>query len=104
VPGIAAGLSPQLTGNCDRIDAGVLPPGGFVAHAMHQPVMDAAERDHEFVARFAAERSRLQIAQVMRIRWLAAADQARLLGDMAKVIAAWSSDREHAMRRRWVEA
>src|SRR5262245_6815645 len=41
--------------------------------------------NHKFVARLAAERSRLQIAQVMRVGWFAAADQARL--DMAQVIA-----------------
>jgi hypothetical protein len=49
-------------------------------------MMDAAERDHEFVARLAAERPWLQEPQVMRVGWLATGNQAPLLGDMAKVV------------------
>jgi hypothetical protein len=49
-------------------------------------VMRAAERDGEFVARFAAERPRLQVAKMMRIGLFAAADETRLLGDIAKVL------------------
>ena len=48
--------------------------------------MDAAERDREFVAGLAAKRPRLHEPQVMRVGGLAAADQARLLGDIAKVV------------------
>ena len=47
--------------------------------------LEYGKANHKFVARLAAERSRLQIAQVMRVGWFAAADQARL--DMAQVIA-----------------
>ena len=63
--------------------------------------MDAAERDRELVARLAAERARLHVAQVMRVGRLAAADQAGLLGDVAQVVpvavAARCGDREHAL-------
>jgi hypothetical protein len=58
-PRIDAGLVPELAGSRGRVDAGVPPPGGFVADAVHQPVVSAAEWDDEFIARFAAERSRL---------------------------------------------
>src|SRR5262245_31995416 len=64
---VHARLSPQLAGDLDRIDAGVLPPGCFVADAMDQPMVDTAERHRELVARLAAKRPRLQMAQVMRI-------------------------------------
>jgi hypothetical protein len=83
---IYAGVFPQLTGDLDWIDAGHLPPSSFVAGAMDGAMMDTAERHGEFIARLAAERARLQVAKVMRIGWLAAADEAWLLGDGAKVL------------------
>jgi hypothetical protein len=48
--------------------------------------MDAAERHRKLVAGLAAEGTWLQVAQVMRIRGLAPADQAGLLGDVTKVL------------------
>ena len=83
---IEPGLSPELPGDLDGIDAGRLPPGLLVAGAMDGAVMRAAERDGEFVARFAAERPRLQVAKMMRIGLFAPADETRLLGDITKVL------------------
>ena len=98
---IEPGLSPELTGDLDGVDAGRLPPGLLVAGAMDRAVMRAAERDGEFVARFAAERPRLQVAKMMRIGLFAAADETCLLGDITKVlpipIATRGSDREDAL-------
>jgi hypothetical protein len=54
---------------------------------MDGAMMDTAQRHGEFIAGPAAERARLQVAKVMRIGWLAAADEARLLGDRARVLA-----------------
>lgn len=54
---------------------------------MRGPVMHAAERDREFIARFAAQRAGLHAAQMMGIGWLAATDEAWLLHDVAKVLA-----------------
>ena len=76
---IEPGLSPELTGDLNGIDAGRLPPRLLVASAMDRPVMRAAERDGEFVARFAAERPRLQVTKMMRIGLFAAADETRLV-------------------------
>ena len=59
---IDPGLPPQPKGDFDGVDAGVLPPGGFIAYAVHQTMMNAAERHRELVARLAAERARLQVA------------------------------------------
>src|SRR5215831_14782078 len=83
---IESGLSPQLTGDLNGIDAGRLPPGLLVAGAMDGAVMRAAERDGEFVARFAAERPWLQVAKMMRIGLFAAADETCLLSDIAQVL------------------
>ena len=71
------------------------------SHAMHEPVMDATERDGEFVAGLAAERPWLHEAQMVRVRRLAAADEARLFGDVSKVlpvaVAAGRPDREFTL-------
>ena len=83
---IEPGLSPKLTGDLDGVDAGCLPPGPLVAGAMDRAVMRAAERDGELIAGLAAERPRLQVAEMMRIGLFAAADEARLLGNLAKVL------------------
>jgi hypothetical protein len=54
---------------------------------MHRAMMDTTERHGEFIAGLAAERAGLQVAQVMRVGWLATADQAWSLGDGAKMLA-----------------
>src|SRR5215510_5925573 len=98
---IEPGVSPKLTGDLDGIDAGRLPPGLLVAGAMDRAMMRAAERDGEFVARFAAERPWLRVAKMMRIGLLAAANEARLLGDKTQMlpvtIAPRSCKDEHAL-------
>jgi hypothetical protein len=101
---IEPGLSPQLTGDLDGVDTGRLPPGLFVAGAMNRAVMRAAEWDGEFITRFAAKRPRLQVAKMMRIRLYAAANEARLLGNMAKVFAVTIAPRRRNHERALVEA
>jgi hypothetical protein len=49
--------------------------------------MHATERDREFIARFAAQRAWLDVPEMMCVRWLAAADEARLLSDEAQMLA-----------------
>jgi hypothetical protein len=83
---IEPGLSPELAGDLDGVDAGRLPPRLLVTDAVDRAVMRAAERDSEFVARFAAERPRLQVTKMMRIGLFAAADETRLLGDIKQVL------------------
>jgi hypothetical protein len=64
-------------------------------------VMHATERDREFIARFAAQRAWLDVPKMMRVRWLAAADEARLLSDEAQMFAisvpARRSERQDAL-------
>jgi hypothetical protein len=59
---IEPGLSPKVTGGLDRVDAGLLPPGGFIADAVYQPMMDSTERHRELVARLATQGPWLQVA------------------------------------------
>ena len=59
---IEPGLSPKLTGYLDGVNAGLLPPGYFVAHPVHQPMMDSTERHRELVARLTTQGPRLQVA------------------------------------------
>src|SRR6478609_2766897 len=68
---------------------------------MDGAVMRAAERDGEFIAGLAAERPRLQVAEMMGIGLFAAADETCLLGNIAKVLAVAIAPRcrnhEHAL-------
>jgi alginate O-acetyltransferase complex protein AlgI len=47
---INARAFPELAGRLHWINAGFLPPGCFIAHPVHQPMMDSTERDREFIA------------------------------------------------------
>jgi hypothetical protein len=81
-----ARLFPERTGNLTRLDAGLLPPSPFVAGAVQGAVVDSTERHRELVACLAAERARLRIAKMMRVRRLTAAHKAGLLGDKSDVV------------------
>ena len=98
---IEPGLPPELTGDFDGVDPGRRPPGLLIAGAMDRAMMRAAERNGEFIAGFAAERPRLQVAKMMRIGLFAAADETRLLANIAKVlpiaIAPRCGNGEHAL-------
>src|SRR5258708_20619288 len=68
---------------------------------MHRMMMPATEWDRELIADLAAERARLGKTEVVGVRGLATADEARLLGDIAQVlpgaIPPRRSDREDAL-------
>jgi hypothetical protein len=53
---------------------------------MHCTMMAATERDRELIADLAAERTWLGKSEVVGVRGLSAADEARLLGDIAQVL------------------
>ncbi len=67
---------------------------------MNRAVMGPAERYREFVASLAPKRARLHVPKMMRVRWLTAAYEAWLLGDVAQMlpvaVPTWCADREHA--------
>ena len=85
----------------DRVDAGLLPPGFLVTSPMNCAMVGAAKRNGEFIAGLAAKRARLHKSNVMRVRGLAAAQQARLLRHEAEMllvpVAVGSAQREHAL-------
>ena len=81
---IEPGLPPELTSDLERVDPGRRPPGLLVAGAMDRAVMRAAERHREFIADLEAERPRLQVAKMMRIGLLAAADESTLVGQRSE--------------------
>jgi len=68
-------------------------PCGFIATAMHLAMVPSAQGHGELIADLATERPGLGKAQMMRVRWAAAADQTRLLGHVSDMItiadAAW---------------
>ena len=96
----SAGLVPKLTGDRDRVDAGLLPPGALVNGAM-KARMDAAHRHGELVAGLAAERPWLHEPKMVRVGRFAAAEEARLPRDktnmLAVAVAAGCPDRELAL-------
>src|SRR5260221_12802709 len=58
---------PKLACDLERVDAGGLPPCALVAGTMDRAVMHSAQRDSEFVARFAAERAWLHVPKMMGV-------------------------------------
>ena len=78
---------PEAAGNLDRVSTGLSPPCALITRAMHCTMMPATEWDCELIAHLAAERAWLGKSEVMRVRGLAAADEARLLGDIAQMLA-----------------
>ena len=47
-------LLPKPASSSDGINSSCFPPRAFVGRAVGGPVIDATERDREFIARFAA--------------------------------------------------
>src|SRR5258706_2926889 len=83
---VRTGFFPKRPSDLDRVDPRALPPGSFVPGPMRGAVVRSTERYREFIARLAAERTRLDELQVVRIGGLAAAQQARLLGYEPQIV------------------
>jgi hypothetical protein len=79
-------LEPHRAGGSGRIDAGLLPPSGFIATAMDLTVMVPAQRHSELIAYFSPECAVLREPQMVGIGWHAAANQARLFGHEPDVV------------------
>jgi hypothetical protein len=71
---------------------------------MHRTMMPAAEWDRKLIADLAAERTRLHEAEVVRVRGPAAAHKARLLSDIAKVLAVAVATRSGDCEETFVDA
>ena len=56
----------KAPGGADGVDFGFAPPCGFITRSVHLAMMAAAQRDDEFVAHLAPERTMLREPQVVR--------------------------------------
>ena len=79
-------VQPQLASGKERINAYLFPPCALVTATVQLTMMSTAKRNSEFVANFACQGGALCKAQVMSISRTAAADEARLLGDLSRVL------------------
>src|SRR5262249_23540738 len=73
---------PGLSGDGERIDPSRFPPQRLVARAVELAVVQAAERNGEFVADLATEGEFLGEAHVMRLGRLAPANETRFGSDV----------------------
>ena len=72
------GLPPKTSGDLQRIDLQVLPPGHLIAGLMQLSMMATTERHGELVADLETARAQLGEPQMMRIGRLPPADHAGL--------------------------
>ncbi len=95
------GPIPELGGDLDRIEAQFFPPERLAARAVKLAVMQAAERDREFVADLATERADLSEAEVVRVARLPPVNEAGPRSDELDValvaVAARLRDGQHAL-------
>jgi hypothetical protein len=83
---ISVCASPEREGNRRRIDFMARPPCRLITVSVNLSMMKATNRRRELIADFAAQRPRLRKAKMMRIRRLAAAHDAWLLGHEFEVV------------------
>ncbi len=76
---------PKFVSDAHWLDAELPPPSHFIAGPMQVAMMRAAQRHREFIADLEAKASGLGKAQVMSVRWLAAANHTGLCGDKLAV-------------------
>jgi hypothetical protein len=81
------GFAPKQARHAKRINPLTSPPCGFIAAAMEFAVVQAAHRNGEFVAHFARQSAALCETEMMRVRRLPAAHQARYSGDRPDSVA-----------------
>jgi len=79
-------FEPKRPGRNDRVNTGIAPPRGFIATPVHLAMVPAAERNRELVADLATECSALNKPEMMGVRRLSTANQARVLSDRSDVI------------------
>ena len=78
--------APQRASNANGVDASLVPPRALVAGAMNLAVVDAAERDHEFITHPPAQRSWLHEAEVVGIGMPSPANETRLFSNKPQML------------------
>ena len=81
------GFEPERARRACRIEPEFLPPPGFIAMTMDFAMMSPTERHCELVTDSSTESPVLRKAQMMGVARLTSADQTRLLGNKAHVLA-----------------
>src|SRR5262245_32410161 len=71
---------------------------------MHRAMMPSTQRDHEFIADLAAKGTGLGKSEVVGIRGFAAAQQARLVSDVAQMLTVAMASRGRYRKRALVDA
>ncbi len=73
-------LPPQFGSDSQRINLSLLPPSPLITSSMIFTVVDGAQRYGEFIADFERDPLGLRVADVMRVSWGTATNQAWLAG------------------------
>src|SRR5262249_26545347 len=84
--GLGPGCLPEFSGDGERVDTSRFPPQRLVAGAVELAVVQAAERNGEFVADLAPEGELLGEADVVRLGRLAPANEAGSGGHVLEVL------------------
>ena len=79
-------FKPQRASRNGWINSGVSPPCGFVAASVNLAMVSSTQGDGELIAHLAAVCTDLRNSEVVGIRWLSPANQARVVGDSLDVI------------------
>ena len=74
------GLLPEATGDLQRLEFALLPPGWFIAGLVQRAVMAATKRHRELVADLHADGARLGKAEMVGIAGSPVTDEAWLRG------------------------
>jgi hypothetical protein len=80
-----------------------MPPSCFITTVMNLAMVTPTERDSELIADLTAESPRLYKTEMMRIRWMAAANQAWLLGDRFHMLPVANSAGHRQRQDRFVD-
>jgi hypothetical protein len=90
---------PKCERNRHRIDPDTRPPRRLIPVPVELTMMETTNRNRELIADFAAQRTRLCKAKMMRVGWFAAAHDARLRGHkFAVVLVAQANSLAHRER------
>ena len=78
---------PQDAGDKSRINTGLCPPRGFITATVNFAMVTPAQRDGELITDLAAECSKLDKTQMMRVCGATTTNETRLLRHIPDVVA-----------------
>src|SRR6516225_9939131 len=96
-------LQPKHASSGGRINAGLVPPRGFITAPMHLAMMTTAERHRKLITSFSAQSRWLYKTEMMRIGGTPAANQAWLFGDRFHMLPVANSTGHRQRQDRFVD-